>query len=42
MIDSLFAGSSADLVLQALGQTNASNDELDKIQKMIEDLKMRK
>ena len=32
MIDSLFAGSSTNLVLQALGNHKASNEELEKIQ----------
>ena len=31
MIDSLFAGSSTNLVLQALGNHKASNEELEKI-----------
>ena len=42
MIDSLFAGSSADLVLQALGNKNTSEEELEKIQVMIQELKQRK
>lgn len=39
MINSLFAGSSSDLVLQALGGHNASDAELDKIQELINQLK---
>jgi BlaI family transcriptional regulator, penicillinase repressor len=39
MIDSLFAGSSADLVLHALGQSNATDAELEKIQHLIDELK---
>ena len=39
MIDSLFAGSSANLVLQALGGHNASEEELEKIQELITQLK---
>ena len=42
MIDSLFAGSSADLVLHALGQANTSNADLEKIQRLIEALKTKK
>jgi predicted transcriptional regulator len=42
MIDGLFAGSSADLVLQALGHTNTTNAELDKIQHLIDELKLKK
>ena len=42
MIDSLFAGSSADLVLHALGQTDASDAELEKIQLLIDELKQKK
>lgn len=42
MIDGLFAGSSADLVMQALGNANATNDELDKIQHLIDELKLKK
>jgi len=42
MIDGLFAGSSAELVLQALGNSNTTNAELDKIQQMIDELKMKK
>ena len=39
MIDTLFAGSPADLVLQALGNQKASKDELDEIQKYLDGLK---
>ncbi len=38
MIDSLFSGSSAELVLQALGN-KTSTEELNKIQNLIEELK---
>ncbi len=38
MIDSLFSGSSAELVLQALGN-KTSPEELNKIQNLIEELK---
>ncbi len=40
MIDTLFAGSPANLVLQALGGHAASEEELEKIQLLINDLKM--
>lgn len=39
MINTLFAGSSAQLVLQALGNQKASKDELDEIQKYLDNLK---
>lgn len=39
MIKSLFAGSSTDLVMHALGGNKASNDELEKIQLLINQLK---
>ena len=39
MIDTLFAGSSANLVLQALGGHNASEEELEKIQALLTQLK---
>ncbi|RYZ21748.1 MAG: BlaI/MecI/CopY family transcriptional regulator [Chitinophagaceae bacterium] len=40
MIDSLFGGSSTQLVLQALGeQNNASPEELEQIQKLLNNLK---
>ncbi len=39
MIAGLFAGSSTQLVLQALGNQKASKSELDEIQKYLDDLK---
>jgi BlaI family penicillinase repressor len=42
MIDSLFAGSSTNLVLQALGNHKASNEELEKIQVLLNQLKQTK
>jgi predicted transcriptional regulator len=42
MINSLFAGSSAELVLHALGQTNTTDAELEKIQSLIDELKQKK
>ena len=39
MIDSLFGGSPTQLVIQALGNHKASAEELEEIQKMIENLK---
>jgi BlaI family penicillinase repressor len=39
MIYSLFGGSSTQLVIQALGETNASPEELEKIQALLNDLK---
>jgi predicted transcriptional regulator len=39
MIDTLFAGSSTSLVLQALGGHSASEEELEKIQELINQLK---
>lgn len=42
MINTLFAGSSANLVLQALGGNNASEDELQQIQQLINQLKKEK
>ena len=42
MIDSLFSGSSTELVLRALGNKNTSDEELDKIQGLIKELKLRK
>ena len=42
MIDSLFAGSSTNLVLQALGNLKASNEELEKIQVLLNQLKQTK
>jgi BlaI family transcriptional regulator, penicillinase repressor len=41
MINGLFAGSSTQLVLQALGNQKASKSELDEIQKYLDDLKNR-
>lgn len=41
MIDTLFAGSSTQLVLQALGNQKASQDDLEEIQKYIDNLKNR-
>lgn len=42
MIDGLFSGSSTALVMQALGSADASEDELNKIQQLIEELKHKK
>lgn len=42
MINTLFAGSSANLVLQALGGHDASKEELEKIQELISLLKKEK
>jgi len=39
MIDGLFYGSSTQLVLQALGNQKASKNELDEIQKYLDNLK---
>jgi predicted transcriptional regulator len=39
MITSLFGGSSTQLVLQALGEHNASQEELDQIQTLLNNLK---
>ncbi len=39
MIDGLFGGSSTQLVIQALGNHNASQEELDEIQNLLNDLK---
>ncbi len=39
MIDTLFGGSSTELVVQALGNHKASPQELEIIQKMLDDLK---
>src|SRR6187397_1393759 len=39
MIDSLFGGSSTQLVIQALGESKATPEELEKIQEMIDNLK---
>ena len=42
MIDGLFAGSATELVMQALGNNNASKAELDKIRGLIDELKLKK
>ncbi|MEO6489451.1 MAG: BlaI/MecI/CopY family transcriptional regulator [Ferruginibacter sp.] len=42
MIDRLYAGSSAELVIQALGNSDATGAELDKIQLLINELKLKK
>ena len=39
MIDSLFGGSSTQLVIQALGEHKASAEEIEKIQALLNDLK---
>jgi len=39
MINTLFAGSSAQLVLQALGNQKTSKDEIEEIQKYLDNLK---
>jgi predicted transcriptional regulator len=39
MIDSLFGGSSTQLVIQALGESKASPEELEKIQALLDNLK---
>ncbi len=39
MIDTLFGGSPTELVMQALGNHKASPEELEEIQKLIENLK---
>ena len=39
MIDTLFGGSSTLLVMQALGNHKASAEELEEIQKMLDNLK---
>ena len=39
MIDNLFSGSPAQLVMQALGNHKASDDELEEIQKLLNALK---
>jgi predicted transcriptional regulator len=39
MIDTLFSGSSSQLVIQALGNHKTSKQELDEIQKMLDNLK---
>jgi BlaI family transcriptional regulator, penicillinase repressor len=42
MINNLFAGSHADLVMQALGDNKTTEDELDKIEALIATLKAKK
>jgi predicted transcriptional regulator len=39
MINSLFGGSSSQLVMQALGNQAPNKEELDEIQKMLDNLK---
>jgi BlaI family penicillinase repressor len=39
MIDTLFSGSSAQLVIQALGNHKSSQQELEEIQKLLDNLK---
>ncbi|MET0637554.1 MAG: BlaI/MecI/CopY family transcriptional regulator [Chitinophagaceae bacterium] len=39
MIDTLFGGSSTQLVIQALGETKANPEEIEKIQALLNDLK---
>lgn len=39
MIDSLFGGSPTQLVIQALGNSRTSQEELDKIQELLDNLK---
>jgi len=41
MIHSLFGGSSSQLVMQALGSNNHSKEELEEIQKLLDNLKNR-
>jgi len=42
MIHTLFSGSSTELVMQALGNQKASKEELDEIQKMLDNLRKEK
>ncbi len=42
MVNSLFAGSTSQLVMHALGGNNASDAELDKIEQLIKALKAKK
>ena len=42
MVNSLFAGSSTELVMQTLGGNKTSSDELEKIQQLINELKAKK
>jgi hypothetical protein len=39
MINTLFSGSPGQLVMQALGNHNASKEELDEIQRLLDSLK---
>lgn len=39
MVTALFGGSASQLVMQALGNANASKEELDEIQKLLNNLK---
>jgi predicted transcriptional regulator len=39
MINSLFGGSSTQLVMQALGNNDINKDELDEIQQLLDNLK---
>jgi len=39
MVDSLFGGSASQLVMQALGTSQPSQEELDEIQKLLNELK---
>src|SRR4051812_37283054 len=39
MVDALFGGSSTQLAMQALGTSTPSKDELDELQKMLDNLK---
>ncbi len=39
MVNALFGGSASQLVMQALGNANASKEELDEIQKLLNNLK---
>lgn len=42
MINTLFSGSSTELVMQALGNQQTSKEELDEIQKMLDNLRKEK
>lgn len=42
MINTLFSGSSTELVIQALGNQQTSKEELDEIQKMLDNLRKEK
>ena len=41
LVSKLFSGSPADLVMQALGSNKTSNEELNKIEKLIAELKLK-